>query len=379
LSSITALVHDAASIERAQALKANHLLLAVAGLSREGGMGWDEALACVEDLQNQGVQVTLLWDRLVEEDEFEQQFKRVTSAFQRSENIAFRVSDVGLARRCQLEAIPYELSLESGHANSLAIRAWLRQLPDVRKVALSHQIPRRNMLPMLKELREAFQTSFEIMALGPIAMYYTPRKLLQFQGEAESARIQSDEMGPGRYDLVESEAGTVMFYDKWLNLLPHRAELTEAGMSFFRLDLRQVSASEVEALRQTLLGEEVDLRKVWSRPLLHGFYGENKSDSIFSKLVGRRPDMELSLVAEVVSRHESRLLLRLSEPVIAGLRVKAKDGKGRWHHWQLDLLETPLGERLDECSSGDLVSVKRIRNFAVGTYLYVSTSEEKEG
>jgi U32 family peptidase len=359
----TAYVSTQAQLAWAEDLGCAEVLIPLNGFSREEGFDLKDCPALLAESQQRGLEPILMADRLVEQAGFEALLARMLELPFKS----IRVSDCGLAQRLLAQSRKVQLSLESGHANFEALQAWVSLMPQLDRVVLNHQIPRRNLLPLLPKLK----LETELLGLGPIAMYYTPRKLLSIQGcGSKESLIHSDEMGPGQYRLAESEAGTVMHYDKWLCLLPHREELQQAGLSHLRLDLRFVQAQELEALKTALQDVNFSLRKAWERPLLHGFYGENKSDSIFSKLVGRRPDMERSVLGEVMDRVASRLLVLLQKNCALGDWVGAQHGRGDWLKWDLDELWTPQGEPLLAAKAGQLVLMKRPKNLAVGTYLY---------
>ena len=359
----TALVHRFEQLAWAKNLGCCEVLLPVEGFSRESGFAQIDVPQLISAALEQGLRPILLADRLVEQSTFETFLTKILSL----PFTVIRVSDCGLAKRLLDAGRQVQLSLESGHANLEAIQAWCAQLPQLERVVLNHQIPRRNLLPMLPQLK----LEKELLGVGPIAMYYTPRKLLSIQGCGnKDSLIHSEEMGPGHYRLAESEAGTVMHYDKWLCLLPHQIELQEAGLNHLRCDLRFVEARELDALKMALSDAEFSLRKAWERPLLHGFYGENKSDSLFSKLVGKRPDMDRHVIGEVLDRSGSRMLVLLQKNTSIGEGLVAKNGRGDWMSWELDALWSLSDAALNTAKSGQLVLMKRPKSLAVGTYLY---------
>ena len=365
----TALIHNVDQIPWAQFLACQEILIPVNGLARESGFALNALDHVIAQVRALGLQPIILADALAEQANFEVICQRILAL----PAVQIRVSDCGLAKHLLDAGRRVQLSLESGHANLEAILAWCRVMPNLERVILNHQIPRRNLLPMLPLLK----LDSELLGLGPIAMYYTPRKLLSIQGcSNKDSLIHSEEMGPGHYRMSESETGTVMYYDKWLCLLPHREELQQAGLKHLRLDLRFVEPQELEALKNALVDEAFSLRKAWARPLLHGFYGENKSDSIFSKLVGKRPDMNRSMVGEVMDRSGNKMLVLLSKSLGIGDALVGKNGRGDWTTWELDALSLPNEELINAASAGQLVMMKRPKSFAVGTYLYKESSDE---
>lgn len=349
-------------VSMASALDCREVLISCSVFSREGGVAYQALPELLEQVKKSGLRPILQVDRLVEQGRFETVLKLMLESA-----CVCRVSDVGLAYALNERGHSFQLSLESGHANLEAQLAWVSRLPQLERLCLNHQIPKTHLFPMLSRL----PVPAELFVMGPLAMYYTPRSLLSWAGgEREQVLIQAEDMGPGQYELLQSEAGTVMRYNKWLSLVPYLPELEEAGVGAVRFDLRQMSASDFEHLQAAVKDPSYPLKAHFSRPLLHGYYGDNRSDSIFSKLVGRRPDMEKVCWGEVVDRSSSRLLIKTSRALGSSKILQAKDGKGRWHEWEVECCWGALGEVLESPPEEGLVQIKKPRNFPVGTYLY---------
>lgn len=347
-----------------QELKVDEVILGVDGLSAEGGAPLEEALSTASKHQEQPWSVSIAADRLVEQRHFDS----VLQAAKACQNYTLRVRDIGLARHLNALGRSFHLNLESGHANRIGIEAWKEVFPMAQRFVFNHQMSRQNLLPLLQSWHG---TETELLGLGSIVMYYSPRPLLSWAGAPKTSVLQSEEMGATRPLLQEHGAGVTLSYDKWLNLLPHAGELEEAGLTHLRIDLRRAPLDLAPLLRPALRGE-VDLREHWPTPLLHGFYGANRSDSIFSKLVGRRPEEGKVLLAEVVDRRETRLLVRVHHPegLAEDCPLCATDGKGREIRWSTRRLWDVGGEACERVPAESLALIERPKNLAVGTYLY---------
>lgn len=332
--------------------------------AREGGLSLSE----IEEIAS-GLQNTLLiqYDRLVEESEFEE---HLNHCLELSRLGTLRVQDLGLAHALYEKGLSFQLVLEAGHANGEAIHAWLNLMGEkVERIVLNNEIPKRNLHPLLKGLKVPTET----LGFGSLVMYYTPRSLLSWSGHSASEHlIQSEDMGPGQYRLSESSAGTVMYYNKDLSLLRYIGELEEAGLTHMRLDLREFEPEQISALLSSVRTQSDEaIKSVWGRPLLHGFYGENKSDSVFDRLSAKKVHWEQQPFGEVLDQTNSRLLVKLwSEERSLPLKLNAKDGKGRWHAWEVEQVESLWGTVSRENIENEVFFVERPRKFASGTLLY---------
>ena len=196
----------------------------------------------------------------------------------------------------------------------------------------------------------------------------------------KDALISSDEMGPGKYRLLENEAGTVMYFNKDLSLLRYINELDQAGLSCLRLDLREVDEEHWPSLLEALQSNsDAPLKASWPRSLLHGFYGENKSDSVFDRLSTKQVEWSREPWGEVLDQTPSRLLVRSwREQLKLPLAMAAKDGKGRWHEWMIEKTQGLDGVEHEKMIPEEIFLMQRPRRFASGTLLYRGSEKKAE-
>lgn len=335
--------------------------------SREGGLVETELREMAQAAQQKNFKVSIQMDRLLEEKVFEQALVACDGF---SDSWSIRVQDLGLAQALYERGRTFDLILEAGHANLKAIQAWEKLLHGpLRRIVLNNEIPKRNLHPILSSL----DIETETLGFGSLMMYYTPRSLLSFAGESgKDSLIQSDEMGPGSYRLHESAAGTIMYYNKDLSLMRYIEELQQAGLERLRLDLREVDLESFRALQESIKQQsDQPIKMSWDRPLLHGFYGENKSDSIFDRLATKQVEREREPFAEVIDQTKSRLLVRTwFENLPLPLKMSAKDGKGRWHEWQIEKVEGLQNRQEKTVVDEEVFLIERPRRFPSGTLLY---------
>lgn len=335
--------------------------------SQEGGMNEAELKALLDQLKGEAIQVTLLLDRRIQENHWLEVLKFLDSPLAR-----LRVMDLGLASELNERGLEFDLDLQVGHLNDRAIEVWLERMKQIRRAVLNPQIPRRQLLPFLGKM----SVESELLGFGPIAMYHTPRRLLSWSEVDDEVEIQSDEMGAGSYPMKESQWGSTLYYNKILSLLPHLRELEGAGLSALRLDLRKIAPKEVDLLSRGLREGE-DIRKDYPVPLLHGFYGENKSDSLLDKIGGRRSDISRKALAEVLDGRGRELLVRsLVDDWVLGENIFCEDGKGRSHTFIFEGGVGLEGELFTKPRRGDLMKLRASRKFPVGTFLYSQKGPE---
>ena len=360
-------ISSATQLDWLDDLNVDEVILYSETLSREGGLSQEEIFSLADKIIEKKWKVLIQVDRLVEENHFDAILK---TCFNFSESWVMRVQDLGLAQAFYEANREFHLVLEAGHANNISIQTWCELLKGpLKRVVLNNEIPKRNLNPILSKLKVESET----LGFGALIMYYTPRSLLSFSGhEQKQSLIQSDEMGLGHYRLLENKVGTVMYFNKDLSLLRYVDELDASGLTNLRLDLREVEEDHLLLLKESLLNQSDEpIKEAWPRPLLHGFYGENKSDSIFNRLTTKKVDWEREPFAEVLDQTKTRLLVRSwIENLNLPLKINAKDGKGRWHEWMVENVESLKDRSKSSSISETVFFLERPRKFASGTLLY---------
>jgi len=334
--------------------------------SREGGLDFEAIKRLAQVAELKAYRPLIQVDRLIEQSGFENVLETCLSW---PKAWGIRVQDLGLAQALYEKNRSFQLILEAGHANFLAVEAWSQLLAGpLERVVLNNEIPKRNLHPMLAKL----ECPSESLGFGSLVMYYTPRALLSWSGQVKHALISSDEMGSGKYCLLESEAGTVMYFNKDLSLLRYIGELDQAGLGCLRLDLREVGPEHWLFLLDALQSNsDAPLKSNWPRPLLHGFYGENKSDSVFDRLGTKQVEWSREPWGEVLDQTSSRLLVRAwREQLELPLSLAAKDGKGRWHEWSVERVYGLDGAEYEKRIPTEIFLMQRPKLFASGTLLY---------
>ncbi len=266
------------------------VLIAPARFSRRGTLEWDEARALAETARAEGLEPLLEWDALMTE----RQFLSLTADLRALVDFPFRqvrVRDAGAAWWLlhELPAVGIQLLLEAGHHNLRSLETWVERLgPRLTRLALSPEIP----VKTLGHWRGRLGVPLEVLGLGPLLLFHSPRALLSAlrpgeeaeEWEAEGASEESPHKG---FLLRENAHGTLMFHPKDLCLLERWDDLHSAGVDVVRMDHRdQEGVMPVLAafLRSRSAETLQALRNAWAREWMRGYFDVNKSDVLFPKL-----------------------------------------------------------------------------------------------
>ncbi|MEC7417998.1 MAG: U32 family peptidase [SAR324 cluster bacterium] len=254
-------------------------------LSQLGGLPTPELIALTKQLKQHGCSVFLQWDRLMTEPEF-QECLRVLEALRSLPFDAIRVQDTGAAEWVRLHKTDTALHLiaESGHHN-LASLGQLATHFAPQRIAVSPELPS----PQIRECARKVKVPIEVLGLGPLLLYHTPRKLLPSKPDTGTVQSLRPPEQLQQNPVVESPHGTFLFDRRDLFLLDLLEQLEAAGVSSIRVDLRlKYDFSIIEkiddAVRTPDSSKRKTLKRVWPQPTTHGFFRANRTDRAFRYL-----------------------------------------------------------------------------------------------
>lgn len=184
---------------------------------------------------------------------------------------------------------------ENGNHNLFGLQQWESYIGErLTRLVLSIEIPKTSLTEYIKELK----TPVEILGLGRILLFYTPRSLLSplvknsddpvtksmLQNETFEALGESEESPHKGFPLVENRHGTFMFHIKEFCLLDYVGELSALGLGYFRVDLRSTSLTDY----LSMIKNPEEFKDKYPHDLMKGFYLVNKTDVLFPKLKNSR-------------------------------------------------------------------------------------------
>jgi len=280
-------------------------VLESATLTKRGQLSIEELLEIKKEADFLNVAAVLAWDCLPTEFEFQEQLKLFNSYHPETFS-AVRVQDYGVLSYVS-QKYSTQLILETGHHNLKAIQALVSAFPEnLSRLILSNEVPKET----IKIWSEHLSMDLELLVLGSLQIFYSPRRLLSVQtqqlGEHRKTGISKED---GRlFSFVENQHGTTMYLDKILFLCEYIAEIQDAGVTFGRYNLHSINGLcnqelLINALRRAsdLLAQK-ELRASFHTSLTRGFFRANKTDRQFKNLKN-----------SVIRQHQPNALARVLE------------------------------------------------------------------
>ncbi|MFK8137211.1 MAG: U32 family peptidase, partial [Bdellovibrionales bacterium] len=237
----------------------------------------------------------------------------------------------------------------------------------------------------LEQYTGALNVKTEILGLGPILLFYSPRKLLSYYLDKPEDFYQSDyyieatgssEESPHKgFPLTENKFGSFMYLPKYLNLLDYQAELSISGISQFRIDLRDEpscwhSASEL----QKLLKGDISFKELSQRDFTRGYFKKNKSDVLFHKLKNvDNLTKETNYLGDIVeSVKESHMTLEIKKTKIKkGLEIDIITPDKKSKTFKMELLKSIDGRILNEAGPGDYLVLPFLSGMSSNSRVYL--------
>ena len=308
-------------LDLSELLVGTEVILEHKELSRFGKMDSKSLNHLIDKLIEKKLKVSLEWDVLMSETEFEEKCTFLNSLNLKKIDY-IRVQDPGAIEFIKVNTTnDIVLILETGNHNLLGIQTWINYLEGrVKRVSLSVELDKKT----LKEYSKELPVPIEFLGLGQILIFYTPRNLLSAllpeEDERKKKRILSDEFliasgeseeSPHKgFPLIENKHGTFMFHIKRLFLLDTFKELEEAGIDFLRLDTRFDKESYTKELKAIFENKDGSIFKsIYPYDVIKGYFNINKTDVLFKKLKNYRLQRkDNSYIGEVLETNKAEYM-----------------------------------------------------------------------
>lgn len=378
MPSITASLFPDACQPHAAVPQLAEVLIEHRDLARLGWLDEAQTLGAAQQAHDMGHRAVLVWDTLVDDRELANR-AAIVRALGPDKFDAVRVTDPGVARyvRQQWPHWPLQLGLETGNHNRVGILAWAAELAPERLI-LSNELP----LDLIRDIRQQLQTPIEMLALGRLLIFYTPRKLIDpFSHEHVPATIRqrfiTSEEDRKHFPLVENRHGTFMFYEKDLFLLPYLAEMDAAGVDWVRLELKFYQRTHLTApLHAYLAGDTnalANLKAQLAPRLTRGFFKSNRTDKQFERLKNFHltpPDSAEHVATVLESRKKHYVALQTHGPIQCGesLRFVIPEGESLQH--TITWLRNAAGDAFPVANSPGLWLINHGRRLSPGTKVF---------
>lgn len=359
-------------------------LLAPKLLSRFGNLELRESSEFAKSIKEKGGRVILEWDALF----CQNQFKKVLDQLSDFEFSAFdeiKVQDPGVFQWVlDHTELLIQLNLETGNHNFQAIQNWVNyRRSRISRVILSGELPGK----VITEYRKKLDVHFELMGIGRILLFYTPRGLLdpltaQDQNDLEGT-ASSEESPHSGFQLLQNDHGTFMFNPKDQSLLEQIPQIQEAGVTHLRLDLRFVDFENhfPMVMNSIKSADSTQLKENWPVKFFAGFFRVNKTDALFKKLKNRKIVREdenyLGVVLDVIKKETMGIKLKTRDLELSkGDVIEIHTPEGKVKKSLVDQLFNSKGEDIPKAIPGQIVFMKHIGGVSIRSSVYKSASQQ---
>lgn len=295
-----------------------------------------------------GLRCILQWDVLINEVDFKSLCDTFESIPKELYDVV-RVQDAGaLEYVLENSDKPIQLILENGNHNLVGIKKWASYIGErLDRLVLSIELSKE----LLKSYVSELDCELEILVLGRILLFYSPRKLLSpllksdhQEEELLEALGESEESPHKGFPVIENQHGSFMFHIKDLFLLDKVEEIKDIGIDYLRLDLSSCGFRFVEQVVNANSDNERSMLKAnYPAEVIRGYYQINKSDVLFKKLKNSRLQRQdynyVGIVLEARKSDFMAIHLKGEHSISLGDELKFITPEGKEHYCKVHHLK----------------------------------------
>ena len=293
-------------------------------LCRTGKNETKNLISLAEEALSKKISPILQWDILSTENNFQQSLKIINNLPLKIFK-AIRVQDLGAAEwiRQKHPEIPLHLIVETGNHNLTGLLRLSKYFGEqIKRFILSTELPKAKLIKYSK----ALSADCEILCIGRILLFYSPRKLLRNYNHLNKSNryietnLVADDHKQKIFPTIENHHGTFMYFNRDLFLLDLLSELTNSGLSYLRIDIRHLDSSYewLKKLNDIIVSFEKskidELKSSWPVKITHGFFRANRTDLAIDRI--KNPYLKnhgenlIGYVLESVKKEHIILLVR---------------------------------------------------------------------
>lgn len=327
-----------------------------------------------------GLRVVFDWDILMTEDTFRKCVAEIEPYLELAD--VLRVQDPGAYHWSLTNSdIPLQFIAESGNHNLEALLGWCEAGKGrLERMILSIELSRDS----LREYCEKLPVPCELLAIGRILLFYSPRSLLSplnperiGVNEEIHALGESEESPHKGFPVLENRHGTFMFHIKEFCLLEYASDLEKIGLSWIRIDQRfnerNFTPEAVLVARREKMFES--FREEYPQDLMRGFYHVNKSDVLFPKLKNvRLQNRQGDYIGEVLEAEKAShlaILVKSSRGLKVGDKFQIVHPKGALFDGEIHSLKNVNLEEVSSVASDELAIIPFINGVWVKSQLFL--------
>ncbi|MBF0300255.1 MAG: U32 family peptidase [Oligoflexia bacterium] len=319
---------------------------------------------------------------------------------------AVRIKDLGVLKYISdmYPALKIQLILDNGPHNLEGISAFVDLIGErLERVIVSSQLSKDSLISYAKQVK----IPLEILVLGRIMLFYTPRKLLSFiedlraqrESELEGKYVEanSEESFHNDFQIIENIHGTIMFYPKDLCLLSYVDYFcNNIDLINIRIDLRE--DNKINLLKDILiyLGRHFDknddnyvnnellenIKRKYKKTVIRGHIEGNKTDLIFKKLKNHhlnasKKQSDSAYIGRVLETEKSNYIVVMIENknalVKLGDRIKIINPLGKEILFDIKKMEKIDNNQCVEIAKyNDLILLQFSKGVSPGSLVYFS-------
>jgi putative protease len=304
-----------------------------------------------------GIKTILEWDITMTENVFQKCLETLKEIDLQLVD-SLRVQDPGAAEYVfQNFSHPMQLVCEVGNRNLVGLQSFEEYFGQrLERIIISAELNKE----LIEKFVNGLKVETEILGLGPILLFYTPRNLLSplttiNEEDLIEATGSSEESPHKGFPLRQNRHGTFMYHIKDQFLIPFMKDLKEMGLDYLRLDLSKTRTSDFEKIAQGTY-EAHD----YPGSLMKGFYRANKTDILFTKLKNHRlQDRDETYVGEVIDVLKGEaLVLDLKKKLQIGTQLQLISTEGKHKVIEVKKLQNLNRENLKASSGLVLIDYK---------------------
>ncbi|MGK0290337.1 MAG: putative protease [bacterium] len=329
----------------------DEVLIYPAIFSKVGEIKLSEIQSIVQILKDAGKKIIFVWDKICRDLELE----RLLNLFKNlpiEDFYAIRFLDIGVGNYLKenYPDLPLQITVERNSHNQSSILGWVDYFqPQLQRVVLANEIP----INEIKKFRNQISCEVELLGLGQIEVFYTPRSLVQHHQKEQSNSIiklkVASEDRPDRWSpVIENEHGTFMFNDRDLFILDNEQELKEAQIDMARIE--PYTDQQYELLQECTKTEEWVklLKEQWPQKTTRGFFRANKTNAPFVRLTNKflqgKRGREVGRVIEYVKM--SHLVINIQKPISIPQTLIFHSPEGRTTGYSFTVIKTLAGQEI---------------------------------
>ena len=381
----------ASSISEIDLLKescVSEVILSTKVFSRFGKLEIEKAIELADYAHSQNMKSIFEWDILHTQDILELNIN-MFSKLPISKFDYIRVQDSGVLEflKENYPEMKLQLNLEAGNHNLIGIDKWIEVGGNnLDRIILSIELPKNIIEKYINEFKG--KTQIEILGLGRILLFYTPRSLVSpnldknIVDDYIEITGSSEESPHKGFPIIENRHGTFMFNTKDHCLLENIQELKEMELDYFRVDLRWYDNFNLIQNISNLVSDfteaaATEIRSSYPVTVIRGFYNVNKSDGLFKKLKNWRTQREdesyLGEVVDVVKKKHIGILIKNTKNQLKqNCQIIIKTPDGRTKIIDNKSVFDSTNNEVDQLSNGQVAFIKHIGGVSVKSQVYLS-------